>query len=467
MTKKQLAYLIPVLAGLVFCFYYVRTACLDVAYTDYVRLILSYLPDVMNPDKFLVPDILTRVPVTYLARIVNVKFFGYSTLFDISLGVLSLGLGGFAMARYMQRQGGFAMWILWVFLSVLYFGLNQWEMITNGTGWVCFLSISGFIGHFVLIDRIAASRGEVSGKDVFLLCLVPLVLDTLVAGPYCGGYSVILVLTYLGLMFRELRKKTYARETGHTRRNRFFAWFLSAAAAVGSLALYLWSNHFAVYEHRGATDRALLDVAKETPSFFAQFLLKAFASDVIGLNQVTGFMNRSENHMRMVYVLGGLVILAYLAAVWLNWKMKITADTIFPLIMVLSGGLNHLLILVSRWIFMNPDYGMSSRYALQYKMGVIGIVLTFAMAARIRRSGVYAFLLTLSILVFGAGSLWTTYKELETAPYRKEYLERARKTGLNYRNESDEVLAAQFQHSGAKVREALRILEANRLNIFR
>ncbi len=80
--KRRAAYLIPVFMGVLFYFYYIRTASSNVAFSDYIRLINSYLPDVGNPAKFFVPDILTRVPVTYLGRIVNVKLFQYNTFFD-------------------------------------------------------------------------------------------------------------------------------------------------------------------------------------------------------------------------------------------------------------------------------------------------------------------------------------------------------------------------------------------------
>ena len=69
--KRRAAYAVPVILGTLFCFYYIYRAADNVAYTDYIRLINSYLPDVANPAKFFVPDVLTRVPVTYLARIIN------------------------------------------------------------------------------------------------------------------------------------------------------------------------------------------------------------------------------------------------------------------------------------------------------------------------------------------------------------------------------------------------------------
>ena len=83
---KRLLYLGVPAAGIAFCLYYLSIATEDVAYTDYMRLIVSYLPDVANPAKFFVPDVLTRVPITYLGRIINVALFHYSTVFDMVLG---------------------------------------------------------------------------------------------------------------------------------------------------------------------------------------------------------------------------------------------------------------------------------------------------------------------------------------------------------------------------------------------
>lgn len=42
----------------------------------------------MDPDKFFVGDILTRIPLNYVARIINVTFFDYSIRFDQVLGIL-------------------------------------------------------------------------------------------------------------------------------------------------------------------------------------------------------------------------------------------------------------------------------------------------------------------------------------------------------------------------------------------
>ena len=49
---------LPIL-GTLFYLYYLHIATIDMVYSDYIRLINSYLPDVWNPEKFFVADLLT------------------------------------------------------------------------------------------------------------------------------------------------------------------------------------------------------------------------------------------------------------------------------------------------------------------------------------------------------------------------------------------------------------------------
>ena len=102
--KRRVFLGLPVILGILFYIWYIFHASDNVAYSDYIRLINSYLPDVTNPAKFFVPDILTRVPITYLGRIINVKLFGYNAYFDMILGVLSLGAGAAVLALYAKSE---------------------------------------------------------------------------------------------------------------------------------------------------------------------------------------------------------------------------------------------------------------------------------------------------------------------------------------------------------------------------
>ena len=103
--RKILCLLIP-LGGVAFLLWYIKNSTCDVVYSDYIRLVNSYLPDVYDPRRFFVPDVLTRIPINYLERIINVELFGFSITFDRVLGAVSLGLAAWAFGVYFIRKIG-------------------------------------------------------------------------------------------------------------------------------------------------------------------------------------------------------------------------------------------------------------------------------------------------------------------------------------------------------------------------
>ena len=100
--------------------------------------------------------------------------------------------------------------------------------------------------------------------------------------------------------------------------------------------------------------------------------------------------------------------------------------------LLVSGGANHLLIFLSRYIFEKEDYALSSRYALQFQAGVLGILLTFALASKIRRRHTGGRTLRRAVPVLEMafciaillGNGYTTYREIQKAPYREENFEK-------------------------------------------
>ena len=124
--RKALCLLIPAV-GLAFLLWYIKNATCDVVYSDYIRLVNSYLPDVYDPDRFFVPDVLTRIPINYLGRIINVELFGFSITFDRVLGAVSTALAAWVFGLYFIRH---KLGSIWFFLIMaVTFSLNQWEML--------------------------------------------------------------------------------------------------------------------------------------------------------------------------------------------------------------------------------------------------------------------------------------------------------------------------------------------------
>ena len=455
--KTRKWYGLVILAGVLFSLYYVRNASYDVVYSDYIRLVNNYLPDVWNPDKFFVPDILTRIPVTYLARIVNTSLFGYSLAFDQVLGVLCLGLGAGAVTLYCVEEKISAPWFLTI--MALLFSLNKWEMMVNGSGWAHFLAFAGFYYHYLVVDRVWTSR-EKKGDRARLLW-IPWAVILGAAGQYCAVYTAVLLLAY-GFMtiWKRLREKRWTRE---------FA--LPALSAAAPFALYLWSYSYSVEDHAGMQQLSLISQLLDTPGYFARFLLKSLESLVVGVEAAQELFTGNAPYL----ILGFLVAAAYLLALWLQYRMRLYEESLFPLMLIAAGAMNHALILLTRWSFLIEDYGMSARYTPQFLFGILGILLTFALAGRHIRAGrvwktaVFAAF----ALMFLAGNAATTKRELHMAPYRKNACMERAQVALDYRQKTDDELREKFEYrmneenSGAEVRRALEILDEQNWNVFR
>ncbi|MBS6643420.1 MAG: hypothetical protein KH366_07550 [Clostridiaceae bacterium] len=462
--RKALYFSIPVL-GVLFCLWYIKTATFDIVYTDYIRLVNSYLPDVWNPDKFFVPDVLTRIPVNYLARIINVTFFGYRTTFDMGLGVLGLGLAAVVFACFSLRRSVSAPWFL-IMMAVM-FSLNKWEMLTNGSGWAHFLAIGCFYYHYMVIDRVWS--GEEKRADRALLMVLPWIITLGIAGPYCAIYSVTLMLTYLCLYILEWKGKRKKKD------NRYILYLISALIP---LLLYMWSNSYAVEDHADAVNISIGEALGMDPAFPVRFLIKSCSSMVFGEEVLNSWIRPEPPKAPVlpgwtVYALGIAVILCYLFALWLNFRYRLYEKTVLPCMLIAAGGMNHLLILVSRWIFLKDEYGMSSRYALQYQVGILGIILTIALLWKKINGNAVKAAAALCCLIFLAGNICTTYKEMKKAPYREEYGERIGAAAMQFETLSDEELKGIFDYrksredSGRKVRSALEILKEQKWNVFR
>lgn len=460
--KRRIYYFILPVVGMLFCLWYIHAAASDVIYSDYIRLVNSYLPDVWNPAKFFVPDVLTRVPVNYLARIINVEFFGFNTMFDRVLGVLALGVSGLALGKYcLEKRVGA---VCFTVLMAVMFSLNKWEMLTNGSGWAHFLAFAGFYYHFLVIDRVWT--GKEKPGDRKLLVSLPFLITIPTAGPYCAVYSVVIMMTYGFMILLDYRK------TGRIEK----AYLSYGLCTLAALLLYLWSNSYAVEDHAAVANVGLFTQLRETPGFFVRFILISFSSMVIGIERALFVF---KTNMAPFAILGLLVIGAYLWAFYLNFRYRLYETTMVPLIMIVSGGLNHVLILFSRWIFLDENYGASSRYALQYQIGIFGMILTFFFCWekwKKEKKGRQRLVQTAAVslcFLFLAGNVYTTYHELEKAPFRKEIFETRAMLALDFETKTDDELREGFEYrtsrpeSGAQIRNALTILKDHNWSVFR
>lgn len=490
--------------GTLFCVWYVKHAACDVIYSDYVRLVDAYLPDVTNPDKFLVPDVLTRIPAAFLQRIVNVEVFGFSVTFDRLCTVCGLFLCGSVLAVYAARKRiGFG--IFFVMCAVL-FSLIKWEILLNGSAWAHVVSFGLFFLHYYILDRVY--EGENRKIYRAALCVLPFVI-LLFAGEYIAAYTGGMLLAYIFCM--AVKRKSCGRTADSAASvNRAGsaafpadavyadtagcgAAFAGAAelskfrylfCTVLPLCLYLVSRSFAVWEHAGATELSFFEVLSENPLFLPRFFIKTFAGAVVGQETIGSLTEKGLLSDGAVLVTGLLVIAAYLFAIALYVWKKMYEKTLFPMILLLSGGMNHVLVSAGRWIFLKESYALSSRYAGQFMIGILGILLIFGLYMRRRReeraqrtalserqgfAGICKGILIAFCIFFLAGNCYTTYDELKKMPYREENYEETAFMLRNYRAYPAEELKKRLEWNKSEetMYHAIHILEDNQLNVFR
>ena len=451
--KKFLAFFLPIV-GAIYLSAYIRSAVLDVVYTDYIRIINTYLRNPFSPAPYVGKDALTRLPITFFERAINVKFFNYSTMFDMSMGIIFLAMMGIVIGLFMAKKNLKIGYIILVMMVV--FSLSQWEMLTNGTGWVHFFTFFLFALHFYILDSYIQKE---SGFKLALNILLPVFTIIMAAGSYSLAYGATLICAYIFYAF--LRKKKRG--------------VLMCIPVVMALVLFMYSYMNADNVNAGATSESIVTVFGRDPLYFLYFGLNTFASDVVSVELVKYF----EINVIGTGILGAVIILFYLDALYMNFRYKIYEDTIFPLLLVVSGLFSHTMVILTRWIFLDPMYAMSSRYSLQFGAGLIGVILTFAYIKRkvkgpgrkkpapikislISNIGIFVFV----ILVF-AGNVLTAGNEIRMAKYRMKSFETKVKVAKNFEYESDETLKKVLQyHSPKKTRDALRLIKSKKLNIF-
>lgn len=475
--RNLYTFLLPVLGACLYIFY-VLHAAEDVVYTDYIRIINTYLPDGNGWKALLVPDLLTRIPITYALRAWNVRYFSYSVTVDRLVGILGFTLAAVMVARYLVRERmGMACTTM---IFIVMFSLNKWEMLLNGTGFPHFLSYAVFFYTYLVLER--WFTGTEKRFDGWKLALLPF-LSLMVAGPYVVQYCMTLLVLYGYLYLLRNRNINPDRLP------------LLGIAALLPMLLYLWSSSKAVYEHNFTEEVGLRTVLTKYTGFSMHFLLNGFASEICSGAVWEDLLNQGLGY-HTIYFSGALVVLLYGASLFLYYKKKLYRRTILPLALMISGLGSHALVFLSRYPFLNETYAWQSRYSLQYLPGILGMLLIYGKllsdwfrrycdirgeernmrqnSRKRRRSRVMAgdamlvALASIVILTFSAGSVYTSRRELRVMPFRKEIFREMKAAALHYDDKTDDELNQLFEyhHGPNRVRNALDILREYKLNVY-
>ena len=481
----------------VFLGFYILSASADIVYSDYIRLTNSYLGEPFSFHDLLTKDILTRIPVSFLFREINIAFFHYSITFDRFLGLFGLFLTSIPLLLFMAKRR------IGIFFSVaillIFYSLNKWEMLLNGSGYAHFLSFALFYLFFYLLS---ARVGK--GSSLLSLSIFPF-LFLLTGGPYA---IAVYGATILSLFFLFLAGKI---------RDKRGSLILLLSSFVSTF-LYFLSNHYAVYEYAGAKSISLKEVLLTKMTFVLKFFGFGFSSLLFSGENLEEWLSSGAVQGKQLFLLGGLILLFFLLMallflkdLFLGKEKKDNSLTgLFPAILLLHGLLSFALVFLSRYIFLRPEYAVQSRYALQYQSALIGALLLLYLNTGRQEAGVekgrervklegniekkrgvkrkpedrekdekagekggakraLPRIISIGItLLFLGGTLYTAKTELLKAPYRRLHYETMLHSVNRIEEMDEEELERlyEYRHGKERILKAFSILKERKLNCF-
>ena len=474
--------------------FYVLLSTTDVLYSDYIRLVNSYLGKPFQLGDLLQKDILTRIPLTYVFREINRHFFGYTLIFDRALGVLGLFLTSIPLLLFMRKkQLSFLQQLLFL---ILFYSLNKWEMLLNGSGYIHFLAFSVFYDYFYALDQAFSKKSSLLVLSIY----PPFIL--LVAGPYC---LAVFLSCFALFFFLALGKKLWDMK----------GTILLLISNGLCLFLYLLSNHYAVYEYAGAESISLREVLQNHLLFVVKFIFYGFSSMLISGENLEKLLRDGAIQGKGIVLIGAFVLFFYVLMILLYlWrffassknsgtktfatknkeafssqqrqkdeqkqtdKNALTGENVgepfyfglLPGLLLLHGLASHALVFLTRYMFLKESYAFQSRYALQYQSALLGAFLLLFLwknenrASLVQKAraaqGRLAFCLLISG-IFLLGTLWTDRSEWGKAMYRREHYERMWSYSHDLSAYSDEELedVFEYRHGGERIRKAFAIWE--------
>ena len=474
--------------------FYVLLSTTDVLYSDYIRLVNSYLGKPFQLGDLLQKDILTRIPLTYFFREINRYSFGYTLIFDRVLGVLGLFLASKPLLLFMRKkQLPFLQQLLFL---ILFYSLNKWEMLLNGSGYIHFLAFSAFYDYFYALDQAFSKK-----SSLLLLSIYPPFI-LLVAGPYC---LAVFLSCFALFFFLALGKKLWDMK----------GTILLLISNGLCLFLYLLSNHYAVYEYAGAESISLKEVLQNHLLFVVKFIFYGFSSMLISGENLEKLLRDGAIQGKGIVLIGAFVLIFYMFMTLLYlWKFFASSENgggkafagkrkkglsseqgqeeaknqvgkssmaaensgetfyfgLLPGLLLLHGLASHALVFLTRYMFLKESYAFQSRYALQYQSALLGAFLLLFLWKNEKRTslghksrtaqGRLAFCLLISG-IFLLGTLWTDSSEWGKSMYRREHYERMWSYSHDLSAYSDEELEDVFEyhHGGERIRKAFAIWE--------
>lgn len=487
--------------GYILIVYYILNGSEDVVASDYIRIINYYLSDVHDLSLLFSWEGISRIPITFLFRIINVDIFHYSVFFDKIIGVVGLFLFNFVVLYYIAKnvKNNIVKFLASILVSIIVFSLIGWEMILNGTGYPHFLAIGlySLIYYLYTFSFNNENNKSLVKNSIFIIFLF--LTSVLVAGPYMvAPILTIIVFSIINMIWKNSKNKL-----------TFVSMFIITGLA--NYMLVFLARYKFLNDNYGMSSRyaiqymfLIIGIILTLVLYIDNYLL--VDSQIIYDNFKPAKNEQNKNNkFEFKYI---ILIIVSIIALLLYFKSNSTGEALVPVgiqDVSLFYVLTHDIYFVFSFLIKSLassiigvetfDFAMTMGTATDnviYAVGIIYlIVIIYSLYIHIVMflylSGIknmyknkqkikkYNFVNTFKILVcsfimvaFFAGHMLTNYTEITKMPVRKYIYQNLKNIALYIENFSDEELPNIFEyHRGSdKIKDAINILKKNKLNVF-
>lgn len=455
--------------GFIFLLYYVNIASVDVPTSDYIRIINSYIDDAFNIKNILVPDFIVRMPITYIFRIINIIFFKYSILFDRCVSIISIGILSYFILNHTRKRINNVIIrnISSILIFINIFALNDWEMVLNGTGYPIFIFFAAIIYLYDKIDR-----NILYDKKCEISTIVFLIITCILTG---GDYIVALAITIIFFIILYLIYKNC--NNIKTNSNSFYGLII---ASLFCIIIYFISSHSgesAVFTHAGMKDISIFEAVLNDVTYPIRFIINTFSGMVIGIETLELAKIVGTVNAYIIYLIGIILLLIIIYTIFIIIKYKLYQYDIFSILLIIHSLVSVFLVFLARYAFLRDDYGMSSRYQLQFMFLLIGIIISLSIffdKYLEKRKFALKIIAVLSILFITYGRVITTIDEMHKTSARKTCYMIAKEVALTIDNlndsdENNKMIANAFEYAKGvnNIRQAFTILKTKKYNIYK
>lgn len=457
--KNNSIFIILLSIVIFFQFIYILNSSINVPAMDYWRYINKYVEKCFNGgvtfNELYESYAGHKSLITTLLFVINVATFGFnsriSTVFAIvimsitSIIIYKLFISNINSLKLNKENDLFNIvkQVLGVLIIFPIFNLNQWEILLLEFATPFTIRILITIGIFYMSDKVMLYNDKIK--------LIPYMLSLILSvNLVFAGYSAAVVVTIIAILFLNIilnKGKVNAK--------------LSAAVfftIIFSMLLYLHGSTVSV-----GVKHSLKDIILNLPKGFLVLMGSSILHEDLAKEYI-GF--------KTYYLVGLVIILFYILAVFIYFKYKYFKVTYIPIMLICYTLVNMGCIYISRF----SDFGLNgmtaSRYTVDTTIGLIGVVFILSLWSlkyllKVNTLILKKFLFCLlPILLITTCLIKTNCKEHYIGSYRCDYYRDLIFTMENIENYKDEELGKFQANSTEMVRKGVELMKKYKLGVF-